>query len=751
VDLAKVQGICDAAAWGCKLDGSLKKAATAKADLEQDVRRLVGGAGADESRSTAVASAISMVDEFPVAAAALAGLVSHESLLSREDDIGAYVLSSRALGDSMRLDNAAMKALTLFPQPGSSGGMGGGGGPDSVLALLQQHALSSGGGRLLRRWLAQPLIDIRRIRMRQGAVGLLVKDVVLRDSLREALRIPDLEGLARRVHRRTASLLDVCRMYQGVTALSSLIALLEGPAREAEEMEEGGGVSSSDEGVHKSLIGRLLARLEWCSGELSQFEKMVEKVIVDPTDSEPRVSPAWDPSLSEAAAEMDECLALQQAVYRDATRSGGWGDGLDLKLEKDKVHGLVFRCNRKHDRLVREVPHVHVASVLKDGIRFTTTGGKHGGLKTVSVRTKEAQAVYNERQAGVVSSAIEVVRTYTGVIEAAATALAELDALRAMACAATAGAGVYVRPTMVEGGGTPSRLSVTNARHPVIESREATGAALSALTAVGGGTGFVPNSYSMGADSGGLLHIITGPNMGGKSTYIRTLGTLAVMAQAGCFLPAEEAVLPVFDSIQARVGAGDAQVRGISTFMAEMLEAASILECATPASLVIVDELGRGTSTYDGFGLAWAIAERLAAETKCLTLFATHFHELTALEDAVPAGIVRNRHVTAAMNETLGSKGLTMLYTVAPGPCPSSFGVHVAALAGFPDAVIAEASSKADELERLAKRGRAILESKDTASYELALALSAAGEETSRERTLEAAREAVRQFVAASK
>merc|ERR1711953_540808 len=220
-------------------------------------------------------------------------------------------------------------------------------------------------------------------------------------------------------------------------------------------------------------------------------------------------------------------------------------------------------------------------------------------------------------------------------------------------------------------------------------------------------TSFVANDLDMDRESS-RLHLITGPNMGGKSTYIRSVALIALLNQIGSFVPCTSAELPIFDAIMCRVGASDMQLRGISTFMAEMLEASCILNTATDRSLVIVDELGRGTSTSDGFGIAWAIAKHLVEEKRCYPLFATHFHELAALEDAVPA--VRNRHATAAVDAASGV--LTFLYALADGPADQSYGAHCAQLAGFPTHVVKASQRRAAEFEagndfgRISKRSR---------------------------------------------
>lgn len=189
------------------------------------------------------------------------------------------------------------------------------------------------------------------------------------------------------------------------------------------------------------------------------------------------------------------------------------------------------------------------------------------------------------------------------------------------------------------------------------------------------------------------INIITGPNMGGKSTYIRQVATCILLAHVGCFVPASKAEIPILDCIIARVGASDHQIRGISTFMAEMLEASCMLKTATKNSFVIMDELGRGTSTNEGFGLAWAIAEYLATEIDCLCLFATHFHEMTTMEKELPN--VKNLYVSALAE---GDK-LTMLYKVLEGVIDRSYGIHVAEMLKFPEEILSEARALAAKLE----------------------------------------------------
>lgn len=213
-------------------------------------------------------------------------------------------------------------------------------------------------------------------------------------------------------------------------------------------------------------------------------------------------------------------------------------------------------------------------------------------------------------------------------------------------------------------------LSLVESRHPLIEVQDP-------ASCISNNCRMVPDESNM--------QIITGPNMGGKSTYIRQVATCILLAHIGCFVPCSDAKIPLVDCIIARVGASDHQLRGISTFMAEMLEASCMLKTATANSFIIMDELGRGTSTNEGFGLAWAIAEFLATEVNCLTLFATHFHEMTAMEKELSN--VKNLYVSALAE---GEK-LTMLYKVKEGVIDRSYGIHVAEMLKFPEEVLSEA------------------------------------------------------------
>ncbi|CAM9884620.1 unnamed protein product, partial [Laminaria digitata] len=297
-------------------------------------------------------------------------------------------------------------------------------------------------------------------------------------------------------------------------------------------------------------------------------------------------------------------------------------------LDEDKQRGFFFRLIKANleqasSELKSRKKRVETLAVLKNGVHFTTPE-----LKELGVRYREARMEYEEKQAGLVEKAVETAATYLPLVESASTLVSELDVLVSFAHVAALAPVSLVRPTVKDRG--TGVLKVRGCRHPCLEWQDE--------------MEFIPNDYEMSNDGASFV-VVTGPNMGGKSTYIRALGAVAVMAQVGSFVPCESAEMSVRDAVFARVGAGDAQQKGVSTFMAEMLEASAIISAATKDSLIIIDELGRGTSTFDGFGLAWAISEYIVKTVQAPCLFATHFHEMTTMADQDKR--VKNMHVTA--------------------------------------------------------------------------------------------------------
>ncbi|HET6282215.1 MAG TPA: DNA mismatch repair protein MutS, partial [Polyangia bacterium] len=523
----------------------------------------------------------------------------------------------------------------------------------SLLDVIDETR-SAMGGRLLRYWLLFPLVDVARIRRRQDAVERLVLAQTARDAVRKILiELGDIERLVGRARLGVATPRDLVALGCSLVLMPALSDALQS-SRSAELAGASGGDPSQDLLQLGSDLGAELA------GSLtSTLRPDAPAATKDGGYVQDGVSAELD-RLSQIASGGRETLVAIERRERERTGIGS------LKIKHNSVFGYYIEVTRS------QLPHVPA-----DYIRKQTVANAERYVTPELTEHEQTILTADERR---IALELEIFIRMRDDVAAAADRLltlagrvAAVDALSALAEVAHRGG--YCRPEVDDS----AVIDLCDGRHPVVERLSAPG-------------GFVPNDVRLTPDGEQIL-IVTGPNMAGKSTLIRQVALTVVMAQMGGFVPARTARIGICDRVFTRVGAGDNLARGESTFLVEMRETAHILRYATARSLIILDEIGRGTSTYDGVSIAWAVAEHLHDRVLAKTLFATHYHELCALADLHP----RVRNVSVAAREWKGE--VVFLRKLTPGGASRSFGIEVARLAGLPPSVVDRARSILKTLE----------------------------------------------------
>ncbi|MBN9049643.1 MAG: DNA mismatch repair protein MutS [Rhizobiales bacterium] len=553
-------------------------------------------------------------------------------------------------GATMAIDQATRANLELMRTMGGERA-------GSLLASVDR-TVTSAGSRLLAQRLAAPLTDVEVIRRRHDAVEFLVAQATLRSDLRATLnRAPDLARALARIVLGRAGPRDLAAIRDGLTAAADLAGRLSSLADAPVDLADAAAACA---GVDKAIAGELAAALD---DELPVFKR-----------DGGFIRPAYSTTLDETRALRDEArrvIAALQARYADET-------GIKiLKIRHNNVLGYFVEVTAQHGDKLMAAPlnqtFIH-RQTLAGQVRFTTTelGELEAKIASAGDRALGLELEMFERLAASITATSEP-------IKAAAQALAALDVTAALATLAAERD--YVRPQI----DATLAFEIEGGRHPVVEQ---------ALARDGGA--FVANNCDLsppGGHEAGRIWLLTGPNMAGKSTFLRQNALIALLAQMGSFVPAKRAYLGVVDRLFSRVGAADDLARGRSTFMVEMVETAAILNQAGARALVILDEIGRGTATFDGLSIAWASIEHLHDQNRCRSLFATHYHELTALAARLP----RLQNATVKVKEWQGE--VVFLHEVGPGAADRSYGIQVAKLAGLPPAVIARAQDVLSTLE----------------------------------------------------
>ena len=512
-----------------------------------------------------------------------------------------------------------------------------------TLVSCLDETLTAMGGRMFRNWLCMPLCDKGAIELRQDAVEEAVNDdAMLTDVCKFLANISDLERIAARVSTFRSNARDLIALAGTLRKIPDIRAILQ--------------ACKSD----------LFVKLATKCDSMDELAELLESAIEPEGPTHLRDGGVIKAGFNEELDSLRSINTDGQSWLKTYQQQQIEATGIvNLKLGFNKVFGYYIEVN--HSATNKVPPDYVRKQTLKNAERYITDELKKFEVKALGAEEKSIELEYK---------LFEEIRHFTAKyvsrLQLLADVIARCDCLTALAYLARRRN--YIRPEIT----TDKVLDIKEGKHPVLAEML--------------GSEFVSNDVAIG-DSSGDCVIITGPNMSGKSTYIRQVALLVLMAQTGSFIPAEGATIALVDRIFTRVGASDELVRGQSTFMVEMTETANIINNATEKSLVILDEVGRGTSTYDGLSLAWAITEHIATKLKCRTLFATHYHELTELSEL----FTNIKNCNVAVREWAGE--VVFMHKIIPGGTDKSYGIHVAKLAGLPKSILLRSKEILEELE----------------------------------------------------
>ena len=565
-------------------------------------------------------------------------------------------LSTYALDDFMVLDAETRRNLELTETIRTGKTQG------SLLSMLDSTQTPM-GSRILHQWVSKPLLNVDQINQRLDAVEFFFKNGMIRAEAMEALgQFDDLERLTNRVISGHAIPRDLVAIRENLTRIPTLRSIITNPP---------------------AALAETMNQVRECKDQLSLLKAAIQDEPPATLANIGIIRKGFSAELDnilESSQHAREWIANLEKIEKERT-------GIkSLKVSYNKVYGYYIEVTKSNTDLV---PEEYIRKqTLVNAERYITPE-----LKEYETLVLNAEENIHEIESRVFSQVCQELAGGSKQLLQTARAIAEIDAFVSLAEAAALNG--YRRPEIV----AEKCLEIVNGRHPVVEKLRTS-------------ERFVPNDAIMDQDE--IIRIITGPNMSGKSTFLRQVALIVLMAQMGSFIPAESARIGLVDRIFTRIGAQDEIHAGQSTFMVEMIEAANILHNATSRSLLILDEIGRGTSTYDGVSIAWAMIEYIHSHPnlKAYTLFATHYHELTELAELLPG--VRNYNV--AVSESDGN--VIFLHKIIPGGADRSYGIHVAQLAGLPKPVI----QRADEiLQQLEKTSGSTLERKETTRQQLTL------------------------------